>query len=97
LVVTRVERRWSIALGDDLEGELGLGRIHGEDGEVIDGEQLGGAVATEDAVEAAIKLGAVEIVEEARSGDEEDAAVGLAGAVCESACKEGLAGAGSAD
>ena len=86
-----------VTLRDDLEGELGLRRVHGEDGEVVDGEQLGGEVATEDAVESAVELGAVEIVEQARSGDEEDAAVCLAGAVGEGAGEEGLAGAGGAD
>jgi hypothetical protein len=86
-----------VTLGDDLEGELGLRRVHGEDGEVVDGEQLGGEVATEDAVEAAMELGAVEIVEQARSGEEEDPAVSLAGAVGEGAGEEGLAGAGGTD
>jgi type II secretory pathway predicted ATPase ExeA len=35
-----------VPLGDDLEGELGLGGVHGEDGEVVDDEQLGAHVAT---------------------------------------------------
>jgi hypothetical protein len=34
-----------VALGDNLEGELGLGGVHGEDGEVVDDEQLGAHVA----------------------------------------------------
>ncbi len=86
-----------VTLGDDLEGELGLRGVHGEDGEVVDGEELGGEVATKDAIKAAVELGAVEIVEQARRSDEEDPAVCLAGAVGEGAGEEGLAGAGGAD
>ena len=87
-----------VALGDDLEGELGLGGVHGEDGEVVDDEELGSDVAAEGAFEGAVKLGAGELVEHLRGADEDDAPAGrLAGLVGERAGEEGLAGAGGAD
>jgi hypothetical protein len=33
-----------VAVGDDLEGELGLSGVHLEDGEVVDDEEHGGRV-----------------------------------------------------
>ena len=81
-----------VALADDLEGELGLGGVHGEDGEVVDGEQLGADVATEGFLERAVELGGVELVEHPGRGDEHDAP-GLAGLVGQRASKESLAGA----
>ena len=40
-----------VALADDLKGELGLGGVHGEDGEVVDDEQLGADVAAQGVLE----------------------------------------------
>jgi hypothetical protein len=76
-----------VAVGENLKGELGLGRIHLENGEVVDHQELGLLVAAQSAVEAAVELGAVEVVEHPRRRDEHDPAVGLAGAIGESASR----------
>jgi hypothetical protein len=86
-----------VTLADDLKGELGLSGVHGEDGEVVDGEQLGADVATEGFLERAVKLGGVELVEHLGGGDEHDTAGHLAGFVGQGARKEGLAGTRRAD
>ena len=51
-----------IALGDYPESELGLGRVHGEDSEVINDEELGADIATQGALERAVELGAGQVV-----------------------------------
>jgi len=66
-----------VALGDDLEGELGLGGVHGEDREVVDDEQVGADVATQGAVEGAVDLGAMQVAEHALGGDDDDASGSL--------------------
>src|ERR1700733_13469948 len=86
-----------VAVGDDLEREIGLCRVHGEHGEVVDDQEVGAAVAAERALELTVDLGAGEVIEHAGGGGEDDAARGLAHAVGERAGQEGLAGAGGAD
>ena len=57
-----------VALGDDLEGEIGLRRIHREHREIVDDEEVVTAVATECTLELAVDLGRGEVVEHAGSG-----------------------------
>jgi hypothetical protein len=45
-----------VALADDLEGELGLGGVHLEASEVIDGEQVGLGELAQHTLEAAVDL-----------------------------------------
>src|SRR5678816_2791815 len=86
-----------VAVGDDLEGKVGLRRVHGEDSEVVDDEEVGATVATEGSLELAVDLCAGEVIDHARGGGEDDAACGLAGPIGKRAGQEGLAGAGNAD
>ena len=86
-----------VALGDDLEGELGLGGVHGEDSEVVDDEQFGADVATQGAVEGAVDVRAMQFAEHALGGDDDDAPGGLARLVRDGAGEEGFAGARHAD
>lgn len=48
-----------VALADDLEGELGLSGVHLEAGKVVDDEQLSASVFAENALDAAVQLGAM--------------------------------------
>jgi hypothetical protein len=50
-----------VALGDDLEGEVGLRRVHRQHREIVDDQEVGTAVATECALELTVDLGAGEI------------------------------------
>jgi len=86
-----------VTLGDDLEGELCLSGVHGEDGEVVDEEKVCADKAAHGALQAAVLLGASELVEHLWRTDEDDAASGLAGPPGERTRQEGLAGAGMAD
>ena len=80
-----------------MKGELGLRGVHREHGEVVDDEQLGADVATQDAFERAVKLGAVQFVEHAWSRHDDDATGGLARLVGERSREKRFSRPGSAD
>src|SRR5690606_41336304 len=61
-----------IALTDYLEGELGLGRVHGESGEVVGYQQLGVGVLAEHTVDTPVELCTAALRDEAGSRDEAD-------------------------
>jgi hypothetical protein len=82
---------------DHLESELGLSGVNREHGEVIDDEQLGADVASQGPFESAVQLGAVQVVDHAGSGHDDDAPSRLASLVGDRASEEGLAGAWGAD
>src|SRR5437016_1000703 len=50
-----------VAVSDDLESEVGLRWVHGQDSEVVDDEEVGPTVATEGALELAVDLCAGEV------------------------------------
>src|SRR5690606_40822724 len=80
-----------IALTDYLEGELGLGRVHGETGEVVDYQQLGVGVLAKHAIDAPVELCTVELVEHLGSRDEDNTPCRGTGLVGERSGQEGLA------
>jgi hypothetical protein len=80
-----------VALGDDLEGEVGLCRVHRQHREIVDDQEVGTAVTTECALELTVDLGTGEIVEHAGRGGEDDAPRGLAGAIREGTSEDGRA------
>jgi len=86
-----------LALGDDLEGEVGLRWIHRQHREIVDDEEVVASVTTECTLELAVDLGTGEPVEHAGRGGKDDATRGLASAICEDTSEEGLAGACNAD
>ena len=86
-----------VAFGDDLEGELGLGRAHGEDGEIVDSQEVCAHVAAQGAVEGSMDVGAVQVGGHARGGCEDDTLLGLAGSEIQSPREEGLAGTWAAN
>ncbi len=86
-----------VALGDNLEGELGLGGVHGEHREVVNDEELGADEATKGTLEQAVELGAMQLAEHAGRGDEDNAPRRETGLVRERTSKERLAGPRRAD
>src|SRR5207249_4115878 len=66
-------------------------------GKVVDDEEVGTCVLPHDALEAAVELGSVELVEHLRGGHEDDAFGGLARLVGQGASQERLAGARDAN
>jgi hypothetical protein len=74
-----------------------LSGVHRENGEVVDDEELGSDEASQGAIENAVELGAVQLAEHARRGDEDDAPGVEAGLVGQGAGEERLACAGRAD
>jgi hypothetical protein len=86
------------AILDDLEGEPRLRRIHGEDGEVVDGQEVGADVAAKGAVERAVDLCPVKIGS-MRGGEMKTTRLCAwqARTVCEGARQKSLSSAGDAD
>ena len=58
-----------VTVGDDLEGKLGLGGVHREDGEVVNDQEFGANEATERALEDAVELSAVQLAEHGRRSE----------------------------
>ena len=86
-----------VALADDLERKLGLRGVHGEDSEVIDGEEIGADVAAQGFFERAVQLGGVQLVKHFGGGDEHDTLGGVAGLEGQRAREKCLSGAWRAD
>ena len=72
-----------VALGDDLEGELGLGGVHGEDGQIVEDEQIGPHVTAHRLLERAVDLRAGEVIEHLRGAGKDHPPYRLASAVGE--------------
>ena len=69
-----------VALGEDLEDELGGAVGQREVAQFVEDDELGAGVAADDAAELAAALGFLELVREGGEGGEADAASLLAGA-----------------
>jgi hypothetical protein len=86
-----------VALGEDLEDELGGAVGQREVAELVDDDELGAGVTGNDAGELAAALGFLEFVGEPGEGGEADAAALLAGADRQGGREHRLAGAAVAD
>ena len=86
-----------VSLGDDLECQFGLRRVHSEDREIVDDEQVGADVRTQSPVESAVEFSAVEIVQHADGADEGNTLGRLASAEGQSPSQKGLARTGDPD
>ena len=86
-----------LALGEDLEQQLGAAGVELDVAELVDAEQVQAAVAGDEAGEAAFVGGFDEFVDELGAGGVADPASLLAGGDAEPDEQVGLAGAGVAD